>query len=108
MSVSDESERIQRSALVKSRENEERFAAANAQIAAKAETLEMNGNLVPFLCECSDRECTEIVQLSLSEFRAARSHSDTAFILLHGHDDTNVERVIAHTDRYLLVEKGQP
>lgn len=98
---------LDRSELAKSRENEERFAAANAQISQKAESLQMNDVLVPFLCECSDRGCTQIMRLSLVDYRAARAQTG-AFILLADHDDASVERVVDQTDGYLLVEKFSP
>ena len=93
-----------RPGLAKSRENEERFAAANAQINQKAESLQMNDELIPFLCECSELECTQIIRLSLADFQAARAQTGT-FILLADHDDASVERIIEQTDGYLLVEK---
>ena len=93
-----------RSDLAKSRENEERFAAANAQIRDTALSLEINRSLVPFLCECSDVGCTQTIQVSLAAYDAARAQPG-AFLLLAGHDDNRVERVIGRTDGYVLVEK---
>jgi hypothetical protein len=93
-----------RSDLAKSRENEERFAAANAQIREKALSLETTSSLVPFLCECSDVGCTQIIQLSIDAYEAARAQPG-AFLLVAGHDDRRVERIIARTDGYVLVEK---
>jgi len=97
----------QRSEAAKARENEERFAHANAQIAAKAESLhfEMAGGF-PFLCECSDLGCTMIIRLSLSSYRAAKAH-DGAFILVPGHEDAQVEHVVAGSNGFILVEKLQ-
>lgn len=102
--VGGESASFTQADLEKSRKNEERFAAANAQIQEKAESLEMDGTPVPFLCECSDLGCTEIIRLSLADYGAARAHTG-AFILVSGHDDERVERVIAQDDGYVLVAK---
>lgn len=99
-----ESDRSERSRLAKSRENEERFAAANAQILEKAESLELNNELLPLLCECSDLHCTQIIRLSLADFQTAKAQNGV-FILLAGHDDASVERVVAQLDGYLLVKK---
>lgn len=86
------------------RENEETFAKANEQIRTSAEQYDFNG-AVPFLCECSEVGCTENVRLSLTGYREARGRSAAAFILLPGHDDPHVERIIAQGDGYVLVEK---
>lgn len=104
---SGESDGLHRSDLAKARVNEERFAAANVQIAEKAKSLQMNDRSIPFLCECSDLRWTKIIQLSLAEFQATKAKTG-AFILLAGHDDANVERVIDKTDGYVLVEKLTP
>ena len=85
------------------RENEETFAKANEQIRASAEQYDFD-EAVPFLCECSEVTCTEPIRLSLRNYRAARDGGE-AFILLPGHDDPHVERVVARGDGYVLVEK---
>ena len=86
----------------RARENEERFAAANAEIATTAEALQIE-ELVPFLCECSNTRCTKIIQLSLATYADLRSQEST-FVLLSGHEDRNVEQVVGRTDGYLLVQ----
>jgi hypothetical protein len=85
------------------RENEETFARANDQIRTSAERYDFN-EAVPFLCECSEASCTESIRLSLSDYREARGEG-AAFILLPGHDDPHVERIVAQGDGYVLVEK---
>lgn len=58
-----------------------------------------------FLCECFADDCTEPVALSLADYEAVRRTS-TRFVVLHGHTASpDVERVIAETDGYLVVEK---
>jgi hypothetical protein len=85
------------------RENEETFAKANEQILARAEHYDFE-EPVPFLCECSVVTCTESVKLSLTNYREARARAG-AFILLPGHDDPQVERIVADGVGYVLVEK---
>lgn len=92
--------------VARARENEERFAAANADIATTADALHVR-ELVPFLCECSNVRCTEIIQVSLAAYVDLRSQEST-FILLTGHEDANVEQVVGRTNGYLLVQKPQP
>jgi hypothetical protein len=85
------------------RKNEETFAKTNEQIRASAERYDFN-EAVPFLCECYEASCTESIRLSLSDYREARGEG-VAFILLPGHDDPQVERIVAQGDGYVLVEK---
>ena len=85
------------------RENEETFARANDEIRASAERYEFR-QLVPFLCECSEPACLETIRLSLEGYREARDGGER-FILLPGHDDPRVERVVGHGTGYVLVEK---
>jgi hypothetical protein len=85
------------------RQNEETFAKANERIRASAEQYEFH-DPVPFLCECSRLTCTETIRLSLSDYRKARDRGE-AFVLLPGHDDPHVERIVARGDGYMVVEK---
>jgi hypothetical protein len=85
------------------RENGETFAKANEQIRASAELYEFT-EPVPFLCECTKVSCTETIRLPLTKYREARARGE-AFILLAGHDDPQVERIVGEGDGYVLVEK---
>lgn len=85
------------------RENEETFARANERIRASAELYDFD-EPVPFLCECSEVSCTESMRLSLTNYREARARAE-AFILLPGHVDPHVERIVADGAGYVLVEK---
>ena len=57
-----------------------------------------------FICECSRYECTDRVTLTLSEYAEVRA-DDTHFVLLPGHLDPEIERVVRRTDQYVVVEK---
>ncbi len=85
------------------RKNEQTFANANEQIRASAEQFEFD-EAVPFLCECSDVECAATIALPLTTYREARARGDV-FILLSGHDDPRVERVVGQAAEHILVEK---
>jgi hypothetical protein len=63
-----------------------------------------NGELQEFFCECADVMCTIRVQLTSSEYETARADG-ACFILIPGHEQPDVERVLKATKRYLLVEK---
>ena len=83
--------------------NENVFANANERIRLSAELVDFD-EAVPFLCECSESTCTEIVRLSLETYREVREGGQT-FILRPGHEDANIERVTGRRDGYVLVEK---
>ena len=85
------------------RENEETFASANEQIRASAERYDFD-RLVPFICECSETTCMETIRLSVEDYRQARD-GGKAFILLAGHEDPQVERVLSRQNGYVVVEK---
>jgi hypothetical protein len=85
------------------RENQEAFTRANEQIRETAERYDFDTS-VPFLCECAERTCMQSVRLSLTTYRKARVALG-AFIVLPGHENGAVERVVARRDGYLLVEK---
>ena len=87
----------------RARENEERFAHANAEIKTVADRVGVDGK-VPFLCECSDLGCTGIIKILLDDYRAAKSPGG-AFVLLPGHDDANVERVVSEGEGFVIVKK---
>ena len=57
-----------------------------------------------FLCECGDDDCTTPVSLTLAEYEEVR-RDPTHFLIAHGHDVIDVEKVICETDRYAVVKK---
>ena len=48
--------------------------------------------------------CIERVSLTLAEYDEVRAQVDH-FLVLPGHDDPVIERVVRRTDRYLVVDK---
>lgn len=61
---------------------------------------------VPFVCECPDRDCFEVVMLSLEEFDRLRTHPSW-FLFAAGHeDDESTHKRIVEAERgYAIVEK---
>jgi len=57
-----------------------------------------------FLCECHDLSCTESISLTLPEYVAVRARGDR-FVLVPGHEEEALERVVEQNDRYAVVEK---
>jgi len=62
--------------------------------------------LVPFICECADPGCTDIVRLSLRDYEHIRAQP-TRFLNAAGHEASagrHVE-VVEQRDGYVVVEK---
>ena len=57
-----------------------------------------------FKCECPDITCEQMVPLAIAEYEEVRSVS-TRFFVAPRHERPEVERVVAETERYKVVEK---
>jgi len=90
-------------------ENQSRFREANERIEATADSMHLVGP-VPFVCECPDPRCTELVQMPLEDYEALRAH-ERRFFVVPGHDEATVANragvVAGRGDggRYVLVDK---
>ncbi len=62
------------------------------------------GERVDFLCECGDAARQTTVPLTLGEYREIHAER-RRFCLVPGHEDLRLERVVAETDRFVVVEK---
>src|SRR3954454_16393082 len=60
--------------------------------------------LQEFVCECGDRACEQLISLTFEEYEAVRQDS-RRFAIAPGHVFEEVERVIAGSERYEVVEK---
>ena len=83
------------------------FRNANETIQASADASAILGS-IPFICECPNRECTEIVRLSFDQYEAIRQHP-TRFFNVTGHEhssvDAGAERIVAVAGELTVVEK---
>ena len=57
-----------------------------------------------FVCECSRRGCLDRIVLTKPEYEHVRAESDRFFVL-PGHENTEVEVVVEHFPKYLIVAK---
>jgi hypothetical protein len=87
--------------------NEATFRAANERIRDKAIEVEQAGGFVPFICECADTSCTELIQMTLSEYEHVRADPHT-FTISPGHEASASERVVEDRGRFAVVEKKPP
>jgi hypothetical protein len=56
-----------------------------------------------FLCECGDRECARMIDVSLGDFRRLRSHP-SRFLIAPGHQANEAERVIESGEGWAITE----
>ena len=61
---------------------------------------------IPFICECSDTRCTEIIRVTLEEYARVRSNGRW-FAHARGHEETLEGAICAveRNPRFVLVEK---
>ena len=85
--------------------NDAMFRAANERIRAKAEKQVLTEN-IPFLCECAEEHCTEIVQLSHDEYESIRKNA-TDFLNAPGHEVAAGQygEVVERNHRYVVLRK---
>jgi hypothetical protein len=85
--------------------NDSTFREANERISAAAETYGVDVP-VPFVCECADPRCSEVVRLRLEEYEEIRAHSRRFFHVPIDRDTEGaVGVVVAERDGYVIVEK---
>ena len=88
-------------------ESQVAFRNANEKIQASADGFGIYGG-IPFICECADGDCLELVNLSFDQYEAIRQHP-TRFFNVTGHERTSVEsgaeRIVAVVDELTVVEK---
>ena len=83
--------------------NESLFRDVNERIEAIAKGFSEPEH-VEFVCECAEMACTTRLALSLAEFEAVRAYS-ARFAIAPGHEDLEVDRVVAEKEHYAIVEK---
>jgi hypothetical protein len=83
--------------------NEEVFRNVNEAIEEGAERLEVSGPL-PFHCECSSTGCVETIEIQPARYAAVvqeRYH----FVVIPGHEEPRIERIVESEADFLVVEK---
>ena len=92
-----------RARITRAAENEAAFRAANERL--RAVFVDADSEQLPFLCECGDFRCTEVVLVELEVY--ARVRAEPAWFLLRpGHKQLETERVVETGNGYEIVEKS--
>lgn len=63
-----------------------------------------SGDNIWVVCECSNGDCEERIQMSLEDYESVRQ-ADSCFIVCVGHESPELERVVGRGDSWLTVEK---
>jgi hypothetical protein len=87
--------------------NNATFRDANERIGATAAAqARPPEELLPFLCECAEPTCTELLQVALADYRRVRS-DPRRFLAAPGHEGAaeGVARVVEEHAGYVVTEK---
>jgi hypothetical protein len=83
--------------------NESTFRGVNERLEQKAAELSFGEERTPYLCECEDRGCTQVIFLARQEYEAIRANPRT-FVLAPGHQSSD-DRVVQEEPTFTIVEK---
>ena len=87
--------------------NDSIFREANERIESYVQSIDdqIDDGPLPFLCECADVTCTEIVRMTSAEYEALRG-DPVRFTTVPGHEGAESwARVVDQNDRFAVVEK---
>jgi hypothetical protein len=85
-------------------QNEVLFREVNERVRDVASQLGDDGGY-EYFCECSNKDCTFRVSLSLADYEAIRQ-SPRQFVVLPGHFTPEIEEVVAETEAFWIVRKS--
>lgn len=85
-------------------ENEAAFRDANEGLEAKAAELGLRDERTPYLCECEDETCIEIIRLSRAEYEAVRA-DPKRFVVKTGHHQPPYDKVIHENAQFAVIQK---
>jgi hypothetical protein len=83
--------------------NEWLFREVNERIVEVNDKFEVEGE-TEFLCECGQQACFETVLLTRAQYEAVRREGQR-FVVVPGHEDGSLERVVYREPDFLVVEK---
>jgi hypothetical protein len=85
--------------------NEALFRAVNEKLRdLNAAFADVAGETAVLVCECSRLDCVQQVEVTLDVFEDLIA-SPRRFVLVPGHEDPDIEVVVARANGYVIVEK---
>jgi hypothetical protein len=97
--VADEDPRLTRIAR-----NEASFREINDRLEKDLQQIPHTPERLEFVCECANRGCETLIELTFDEYRAVRADS-RRFAIAPGHAIPDAEQVVLSADRYEVVQK---
>ena len=88
--------------LIRIARTEAIFRNVNERIAESAQRFD--ADTAEFVCECGDQACTHRIEASLDDYEHVRAEG-TRFMLVPGHANDEVEKVVEERRRFWIVEK---
>jgi len=86
--------------------NEAVFREVNERIEGLAETFELSQEPLDFICECGDATCVRRISMTRREYEQLRSEPHQ-FAVHPGHENLDVESVVARRNGYDIVQKDE-
>jgi hypothetical protein len=88
--------------------NEALFREFNERVEGVAEAFDVRGEgdslRIEFVCECGNLDCLERIELTRAGYEQVRS-DPRRFVVVPGHEDPEVARVVAQQEGYVVAEK---
>lgn len=72
-------------------------------VGERLQVLPDNGEL-DFLCECGQPACETVIHMPATDYQRVRADNDR-FVVVPGHEDAKIERVVERHERFLVVDK---
>jgi hypothetical protein len=85
-------------------QNELVFRAVNEQIVKMTDRFRKQLSDIDIVCECANASCVGTIRINADEFTKIERANGT-FLVLPGHEDESVERVVERLHSYVLVWK---
>jgi hypothetical protein len=87
--------------------NEAAFRHANERMTAWPERQKVHASeQLTFYCECAHTACKQHLSLTPQEYESVRA-SSRRFVIVAGHEDPEVERIVEEHERYAVIEKDE-
>jgi hypothetical protein len=84
-------------------ENESTFRRLNEALEEKATELGLGDERTPYLCECENERCTEVILLTRVQYETVRANP-RAFVVVPGHQEGD-ETVLQEEEAFMVIEK---
>jgi hypothetical protein len=92
--------------VAKAAENEVTFRSVNERLEKKAEELELGDSPTPYLCECEDEGCRDVVLLRHDLYEDVRAHP-RRFIVVPGHQQGDDEPIREEAGFTVIEKHGE-